>query len=310
VVFDVSQPLMSGHWCRALATLLISGLDAQQALTALKIQSASSHVSLEKACSYALIELQNGASLTQALAKYNFFNPYQLEQLRVAELSGKLPSMLSSLATRIEKQHARTQKLKAQLKFSQAIIVIGLLANIFLAMVSHRSVWPQLCNLGLIVFITHVLYRVLAIDVFYLLAKAWTHQVLYQIRFLRHLFEYYWYSLWVLQSQAGIDAAQIAANLRDLLPSAIYRHHSRVCQRHLEDGKSLLYSLSQAELILTPTLKQVLLVGEKSGELINYLKHHLTLEEQRLEIVIQAFYEWLPRMYYVLALGVVLDVFV
>jgi type II secretory pathway component PulF len=151
---------------------------------------------------------------------------------------------------------------------------------------------------------------VLAIDIFYLLAKAWTHQAWFQIRFLRHLFEYYWYSLWVLQSQSGIDAAQIAANLRDLLPSAIYRHHSRVCQRHLEDGKSLLYSLSQAELILTSTLKQVLLVGEKSGELINYLKHHLTLEEQRIEIVIQAFYEWLPRIYYVLALGVVLDVFV
>lgn len=307
-MFDASQPLMSGHWCRALATLLISGLDTQQALTALKIQAASSHVALEKACSYAVIELQNGASLTQALGNYRFFNSYQLEQLRVAELSGKLPSMLSSLATRIEKQQARTQKLKAQLKFSQAVIVIGLLANVFIAMASHSSVWPQLCNLGLIILMTHILYRVLAIDVFALLARAWTYQVWFQIRFFRHLFEYYWYSLWVLQSQAGIDAAQVVANLRDLLPSATYRHHSRVCQRHVEDGKSLFYSLSQAELILTPTLKQVLLVGEKSGELINYLTHHLSLEEQRLDIVIKAFYEWLPRIYYVLALGVVFDV--
>ncbi|MCP5176299.1 MAG: type II secretion system F family protein [Moraxellaceae bacterium] len=300
------QSLMNGHWCRALATLLLSGLDTQSALSALKEQ-ATDNVALQRACLYAIEELKQGASLTQALANYGFFNRYHVEQLRVAELSGKIPAMLASLATRLEQQYERQQRLRTQLKLSQAVIIIGLLASVFLAVAREQSLWPQCWQLVLIVVITKALFRVLSLDILLLLAMAWTYQWLLKIALVSRLFEYYWYNLWLLQSDAGVDNAQVLFNLRDLFSSSNYRHHNRIAQRYLEEGNTLLFSLSQAGLILTSPLKQVILVGEKSGKLTQAVNHHLTLEKQRIDIIIVSFYEWLPRIYYVLALGIVLD---
>lgn len=300
------QCLMNGHWCRALATLLLSGLDTQSALSALKEQ-ATENLALQRACLYAINELQQGVSLTQALASYGFFNRYQLEQLRVAELSGKIPAMLVSLATRLEQQFERQQRLRAQLKFSQAVIVIALLASVFLAVLRDQSLWLQLWQLVLIIVITKALFKLLSIDVFGLLALVWTHQRLLKMSLFSRLFEYYWYSLWLMQSEAGIDNTQIMVNLRELLSSSNYRNHNRIAQRYIEEGNTLFFSLSQAGFILSSSLKQVILVGEKSGKLTQCVNHHLTLEQQAFEIIINSFYEWLPRIYYLITLSIVLE---
>ncbi|MBC7751496.1 MAG: hypothetical protein H7Z73_07220 [Candidatus Saccharibacteria bacterium] len=64
--------------------------------------------------------------------------------------------------------------------------------------------------------------------------------------------------------------------------------------------------MSQSKLILTSAMKQTLWTGEKSGRLAPTLKYHLELEEKHLEVATATFYEWLPRFYYVMAVGVVL----
>lgn len=301
--------VMNGHWCRALATLLMSGIDTYSAMTALKNQ-ANNAPKLQNACQLALLALEQGASLTQAMANHGFFSRYQLEQLRVAELSGTVPAMLASLATRLEKTQERQQRLNAQLKLSQAVIVIALLAGSILALVRHQSLWPILVQLLIIIFMTKALFKLLSTDIFVLLAALWSSPIFLKFSVTKQFFEYYWFSLWWLQSSAGIDNAQIMANLRELLPSAHYRHQCRLAQRYIEEGNSLLTSLSQERFIGRSALKQVILVGEKSGRLHDNIKHHLNLESQHIDLIINSFYEWLPRFYYVIALGVVLKVLV
>lgn len=299
------QPLMTGHWCRSIATMLVAGMSVQQVFTTIKAQDEHNHV-LVDACNKALVDINQGLSFTAVAARYHFFDDYHVEQLKVAELAGKLPLTLINIAHRIERKNQRNQRLRAQLKFSQAVIVIGVLASILLAVVKETSFLREIFVLMTVVISTKLIFRVLDCDVFYLLARTWDHRILQNVAILKRLFEYYWYLLLALQLEAGIDAAQAVANLRDLLPSSIIRNNVRSCQRHLEQGKTLVVALSQAQLIMTPELKQVLYVGEKSGRLVSSLKHHLAIEEQYLDLKAAEFYEWLPRLYYVVAISLMM----
>ncbi len=300
------KPLMDAHWCRALATLLASGLSAEQALSAMKGQAGRNH-RLVNACSKALVEIKQGTSLVGAIAQHNFFNHYQLEQLKIGELSGSLPLILMNIANRLNRQHERHQTLKTQLKLSQAVIVIGLLAGAVLTAIKGGSFLYEVVGLVIIVTVTHFIHRMLDADILSILARVWRRPLLMRnVSVLKRLFEYYWYSLLTAQLDAGIDPVHALRNLHDLFPSALLKRNVRVCERSLEKGSSLVLALSQGQLILTDQMKQTLWTGEKTGLLAPTLKYHLELEEKHLEVAIATFYEWLPRFYYLVALSVVL----
>ena len=300
------NPLMDAHWCRALATLLVSGLSAEQTFIAMKGQ-AERNPQLAQACSKALVDVEQGTSFVSALAQHNFFNRYQLEQVKIGQLSGSLPMTLINIANRLNRQHERNQKLKTQLKLSQAVIVIGLIAGAVLTATKGGSYFHEIVGLIVVVIVTKLIYQLLEIDIFYFLAGAWQRPIFMRnVGALKRLFEYYWYSLLAAQLEAGIDPVHALMNLYDLFPSALLQRNTRVCQRSLEKGSSLVAALSQAGLILTSEMKQTLWTGEKTGLLAPTLKYHLEMEEKRLEVVTATFYEWLPRIYYVMALGVVL----
>lgn len=300
------KPMMDAHWCRAMATLLASGLSAEQTFTALKGQAGLNH-RLAHACSEALVDIGQGASFVGALARHKFFNRYQLEQIKIGELSGSLPMTLINIANRLSRQHERNQKIKTQLKLSQAVIVIGLIAGAVLTATKGGSYFHEIVGLIVVVIVTKLIYQLLEIDIFYFLAGAWQRPIFMRnVVVLKRLFEYYWYSLLAAQLDAGIDPVHALMNLYDLFPSALLQRNTRICQRSLEKGSSLVAALSHAELILTSEMKQTLWTGEKTGILAPTLKYHLELEAKRLEIVTATFYEWLPRFYYVMALAVVL----
>lgn len=299
------QPLMTGHWCRAMATMMLSGMSAQQVLTTI-LNQAEKDNRLVAACQKALVEIDKGSSFTEAIRNNHFFNRYQLEQLKIGELSGFLPRTLVNIAFRLEKQRERNQRLKAQLKFAQMIIVITLLANIFIAMLGGLSFLPQIMSLLVVIVITKLIYRSLDLDIFLVLAYAWTYRLIHKVGLLKRFFEYYWYLLLLAQLEAGFDPAQAVANLRELFPSALFRNNSRICQRHLEQGQSLVFALNQGQFILSHQLKQIVIVGERSGRLVPNLKQHLEFEQQQLDIIVASFYEWLPRFYYVLTIGIMM----
>lgn len=305
-MFNVAdQPIMTGHWCRSIATMLVSGMSVQQVFATIKAQDEHNHV-LVDACNKALVDVNQGLSFTAVAARYRFFDGYQVEQLKIAELAGKLPLTLIHIAHCLERKNARNQRLRIQLRFSQAVIVLGLLANIFLALVKEVSFVREILALLVVIISTKLIFRALDSDIFYFLAKAWDRHILLKVGILKRLFEYYWYLLLALQLEAGIDPAQAVANLRDLLPSSVIRNNVRICQRHLEQGKTIVLALSQAHLILTPELNQVLVIGEKSGRLVSSLKHHLDLEQQYLDLKATELYEWLLRLYYVVAISLML----
>jgi len=303
------KPLMDAQWCRAMATLLASGLSPEQTFIALQGQAGHNNSPLADACHNASLDVAQGLSLITALSRQHFFNRYQLEQIKIGELSGCLPVTLINIGHRLSKQDARNKKLKAQLKLSQAIIVIGLTAGMVITSIKGGDILYGLLGLMIIVMVTKRIYAVLDGDVFSLIASVWRSPTLINhVSVFKRLFEYYWYSLLAAQLDAGIDPVHALMNLQGLFPSTLLQRQARVAQRSLEKGNSLLSSLSQAQLILTQPLRQTLWIGEKTGLLAPTLNYYLELEAQKLEIIAATVYEWLPKLYYVMAVSIVLHV--
>lgn len=218
-----------------------------------------------------------------------------------------MPLTLINIANRLNRQHERNQTLRTQLKLSQAVIVIGLIAGTVVTTTKDGSFFYEVMGLIIVVIGTRLIYRMLDADIFSVLASAWQRPLLIRnVRVLKRLFEYYWYSLLAAQLDAGIDPVHALMNLHDLFPSSLLKRSTRACQRSLEKGSSLVAALSQGQLILTSEMKQTLWTGEKTGRLAPTLKYHLALEEKHLEVATATFYEWLPRFYYLMALSVVL----
>lgn len=300
------KPIIDAQWCRAMATLLASGLSAEQTFITLKGQ-AGRNLRLAQACQKALTDVQRGSSLIDALARHNFFNCFQLEQIKIGELSGSLPSTLLNIANRLNKQNERNKKLKAQLKLSQAIIVVGFIAGMILTTIKGGHLLYGIVGLMIILMVTKLIYLVLEADVSYLISGAWKYPVLMNnVRVLQHLFEYYWYFSLSAQLGAGIDPVHALRNLHDLFPSPLLQSRTQISQRSVKKGNSLVMALSQAQLIMTHEMKQTLWTGEHTGQLAPTLKHYLELEAKKLEVISATLYEWLPRLYYVVAISVVL----
>lgn len=305
-----SQPLMDANACRAMATLLMSGLSPQQVFGVLA-QHIAGHSRLAAACILAEAQVQQGQSFYQVLLQQAFFSRGQLLQVKIAEQSGKLPQLLMHFAHSMQQHADRKKQLKTRLILSQAVIAIACIAGIVLALFKGDSVLPALISLTAMLFITRLLFWLLAVDSVYLLARVWRgNSWLSKISLYRHLFEQQWYGLLLIQLEAGIDAVQAMTELKDAFPCRALQQHVRRCILYLDKGYSLTAALGQAELIVSRDLKQLLLVGEKSGRLAPMLRHYLETEQKKTNVVIDGCYEWLPRFYYVVALGVMLRVVV
>ncbi|PTQ88372.1 type II secretion system F family protein [Agitococcus lubricus] len=292
------------HQYRIIATLLSSGLSPLQTLEQL-IQQNRTDNRLSKRLVYCQSLLQQGASFVQACQQSHLFNPYQGQQLLLAELAGKLPQSLITLANEQEQAQQRTQRLKAQLVLSQTVMLIALAVSVVLALFYGQSLVMQLLVAVCVVMATRLLFRVLSTDHLAVMAWLWRSRLLYLSKTLARYYEYYFCSLLIQQLSAGIDAQQAIKQLQGVIESPTYRIHVRKALSLLEEGKSLTLALTKSELILHPALKQIWSIGEYSGRLESHVQHYLATEAQYLRLLTDSFYTWLPRLYYALTLIVI-----
>lgn len=304
-VLSSQQTLMTGHLCRAMATMLASGLSPVQAMQTLLMQADSPQFADN--CAKAVNALQQGLTLTEVWSQFRFFSRYQIVQLNVAELAGAMPQALLRLASQLERQNERNSRLKIQLRLSQTVILIALGVSVVLALLKGHGVLASLCALLVIAVATKALLDLLKLDMFYLLTLVWRSGGIKHISLNQRFFEYHWYNLLTMQLKAGIDACQALTNQLELIDAPVYRNNVRACSKWLYEGQSLTLALKRSGLVFTTELKQVLSIGEKSGRLDETLTGHLQREEQYLELIVSSFYEWLPRFYYLLVVSVLLS---
>lgn len=293
--------LLNGEWCRSIATMLASGLTPVQVFTTIQ-QQVSTKEPFYRVCQQAIPLLESGLSLVEVLYELDCLSAYHYQLLKVAEYSGQLSTVFIQIAHQLERSQQRNQRLKIQLRVSQAIISIGLLAHLLLSLFKQQFPIIEMVFFIALLTITRFILNLINANLFSVLAWIWQSRFAQKISIFTRFFEYYLFRLLLIQWQSGIDPEQGLAQLQLLFANPSLKQKIRLSQAQIAKGAALTTTLTKHQLILSSHLKQVMQIGETAGRLTDHLAHYLQQEEKYLALVIESIYEWLPRFYYLLAI--------
>lgn len=118
---------------RQLSTMLESGIPLAQAVSIIGVQSTND--TLKEAMASIVHDLEHGLNFSSAVAKHTrLFNRVYVSAVRAGEASGRLDSVLSELATQLEKDTDTTSKVKGALMYP-AFILCAMIVTVVVMMV-------------------------------------------------------------------------------------------------------------------------------------------------------------------------------
>lgn len=292
---------------RQLAVLIDSGSDVKNALTSLVDQSSSG------AFQILIRPVKRGLPLSVALSNGKFIGAYERTLLEVAECSGKLSRALNEIASFHENRQQRINKLKTRLLAAMAIVLIAVIVGAILAVVQGAPLGASIIGSGfklvLILVANKFLFLMLQRDVFDWLTTGWNLGMHNSVGLYQRYFEFYLYTLLTWQIEAGIDYQSAFKKCSAMLKSKSYQTRLKNCARQTQQGQDFASILKSNELIFSSSLSQTVIAGEQSGRLQQAISHHLKLERASLEGSTDAIFQWLPRIYYLFVLTLVLPLF-
>ncbi|MFC6673113.1 type II secretion system F family protein [Marinobacterium aestuariivivens] len=289
---------------RSLAALMGAGLSPLQAVEVLRRQ----YPALSQPLEHAMSRLSRGRSLSQSLGEGGFFGRHARILLEAGEFGGRLPEALRLIADRSEQHRRRLARFRARLWLPLLLLLIATLAGLLLNTRFYQlSLGVALADagmsLGFVFLLTTLLLKLLKLDRSGWLYWGW-RLGLGRTGLYRGFFEVGFYGLLSGMLDAGCDYVEALEHCRDLLDDRVYRGRVRIAQQALASGQDPSTALECAGLPLSPALRQLIRSAGAAGRLPQALGHHLRLEQQRLDLYLEAFYEWLPRIYYLLVIGI------
>lgn len=305
---------------RSLATLLGAGLAPVQALDVLQKQFPGSAIALGRMSQ----RLRGGESLARALSQAQVLSPSTVDILQVAESAGQLEEALRQIASSAERRRRRIRAFRAKLWLPWGVLIMALLGGSLLRMqiydASSSGVLLDLgLCLGLVAAVTGLLLRLLETDTVQWLSRGWclgtrvrsrlaafgaAHGKEQRSRLYSSAYEYYFFGLLLWPLKAGADCGSALASTAKLMQCNDYQRAVYRAQNCVYRGETLADALQQAGLLLSTEMAQLIRSAEQAGRVAPAIEHHLAILQQRLELAAQTLYEWLPRFYYLLVLGV------
>lgn len=119
-----------GRFSNVLAVLLISGIPIIQALET--AASASGSPLIENIVEQAILQIQEGSSISDPLETSGFFPPTMIQMLRVGEETGALPELLDRISAFYEEEAALISKNLISMLEPLLIIFVGVLIAVML----------------------------------------------------------------------------------------------------------------------------------------------------------------------------------
>ncbi|WP_020681810.1 type II secretion system F family protein [Marinobacterium rhizophilum] len=317
---------------RSLATLLGAGLAPVQALDVLQQQFPGSAIALGRMSQ----RLRGGESLARTLSQAQVLSPSTADILQVAENAGQLDEALRQVAASAERRRKRIRAFRVKLWLPWGVLIMALFAGSLLRMQMHDASLSGVSLdlglwLGLVAVVTGLLLRLLETDTVQWLSWGWclgargrsclaafgavrdaTHGAAHgaahgkkqRSRLYNLAYEYYFLALLLWPLKAGADCGSALASTARLLQCSDYQRAVRRAQHCVYRGETLADALQQTGLLLSTEMTQLIRSAEQAGRVAPAIEHQLALLQQRLELAAQTLYEWLPRFYYLLVLGV------
>jgi type IV pilus assembly protein PilC len=281
---------------RQFATMINSGLPVLQALSILEQQTPA--VNLRKAVQTMRADIEQGASLSAALAKHpKIFNRLYVSMVRSGEIGGVLDSVLERLATNLERDVSLRNRIRSAMTYP--IVVLGFVTMIMVAMLvfvvpQFKSIYASLH--GQLPMLTRVMLVVS--DVFkhdFLIVVAVIAGLVWALRrwkktekgrlqwdrlklrvpvfgplFLKTALSRFTRTLAVL-NRSGVPILQSLEVVSETVNNALIRNAILDVQDSVKRGESLAKPLKQHK-VFPPMVVQMMAVGEETGSLDTMLE--------------------------------------
>jgi len=114
-----------------LTMLLASGMDIVVALDAIRQGLRSNR--MKKVIDFLKIELDKGATISEALAKTNLLPPHVISLIRIGEESGRLPENLKVVVLQQEKDRLFKSRIRSAMMYPTLVLIIAVVVGIGVA---------------------------------------------------------------------------------------------------------------------------------------------------------------------------------
>lgn len=119
---------------------------------------------------------------------------------------------------------------------------------------------------------------------------------------INNAFEHFVFSTIFWQVAAGVDIQSAVRNMSNLIRLPDYNAMVDECCHMLGQAQAMTVAFTQSGLARSSHLIQVLNTAEQSGNYTESLLGFLQLQKSDLELTLQHYYQWIPRVYYALAI--------
>ncbi|NVK86973.1 MAG: type II secretion system F family protein [Gammaproteobacteria bacterium] len=278
-----------------LATLIEAGHSPAQAL---KVISRP-----DPAWQRALLGVEKGQRLSNALHSAKLINRFDREWLSAAETAGRTPQALTKMGKIIEQREANISRIKSRIMLPLMIFVVAIIVSLIISVVLAKSNWST----SLLLAITQVLVIVFCLRSLFNFIRKDAASHLDTLYFMHNSERYQdYFARTIMQGFAwlqasGVDSKSSFRQLASIFTKRPLQQELRKVAQHCGSGGALTDGLKNSHLPLPSSLLQALGAGEHSGAMTATLDHQLHLLEDRLAIAQEQMVEAIPRIIYVLA---------
>ena len=253
--------------------------------------------------------LERGRTLSVSLGKSGLISRDEQEIISISEFAGRLPQGLRHIAQTYELRNRRVARIKSQLSLPLAVLLIGLVISVILALVNspHISAFivigKSIFLIGIVLIITRFLLKILQKDTFFWLKifHQFENKNWYQCHFEQVLG-----SVLVWHIRSGIDFKTAFMKIASLVDYPAINAKLKRTSFYCGQGMAVTESVIRAGLPITKAFLQVSRTGESSGCWEDVIEKYLEQQAILLKVQLDSIFDWIPRVYYLIVIFIVI----
>lgn len=292
-----------------LAVMISSGMPIDRALKVLA--KGPQGVRVDTSLQRCIGLVSRGAGLAESFRRCKIIGEFDFELLKSAEKAGRLEAGLQHIAERRLNQLQHISSLRVSLILPIGVLLIGAFAGIFVRVTVSSEPWlvaimSVAFGLTVVLTLTYFSLHALRSDSRQWLSALWPIQFVKSAstRFQTTIDQLFFRSF-IWQIKSGTDAQEACTLCENLLNNASFRAAVTAASQDMKTGKSIPCSLIDNGLVLSQSMRQVLLIADQSGQYEKAVSHELALQYQEQERQTKETYKWLPKIYYVIVIVVI-----
>ncbi|ACI18734.1 type II secretion system F family protein [Dictyoglomus thermophilum] len=289
------------------ATLLRSGIILTECLSTLATQTDNAY--FRDVLFDVRKNVDAGLSLSEALSRYqNVFPKIFISLVRAGEVTGSLDVMLDKLSKYFDLQHELREKIKSATTYPLIVTIAAIIVVIFMltfVIPTFQRVYartnvplplPTRITISLGNFVKNNILIILILISLFIVGvrqslknkkvKRWWDEYKLKIpkigKLWRQILLARFASTFYVLITGGILITQSLEILEDVIGNLYFSEHLRKMLSGVLEGRNL--SDMMDEEVFTPLLKQMIVVGERSGRLDTMLEEYTRFAEREIDI--------------------------